>query len=61
MSFAEWYYSVWSYSLLSRIPIPSSRVEAVGLGEERPIGSNETEEGRAKNRRIEVVITLPGG
>ncbi len=47
--------------LLSRIPIPSSRVEAVGLGEEQPIGSNETEEGRAKNRRIEVVVTLPGG
>lgn len=47
--------------LLSRIPIPSSRIEAVGLGEEQPIGSNETAEGRARNRRIEVVITLPGG
>ena len=47
--------------ILSRVPIPSSRVEAVGLGEERPIASNETEAGRARNRRIEVVVTLPGG
>ncbi|MYA34926.1 MAG: OmpA family protein [Gemmatimonadales bacterium] len=46
--------------LLSRVPIPSSRVEATGLGEERPIASNETEEGRARNRRIEIVIALPG-
>lgn len=46
--------------LLARVPIPSSRVEATGLGEERPIASNETEEGRARNRRIEIVLTLPG-
>ncbi len=46
--------------LLARVPIPSSRVEAAGLGEERPIASNETEEGRARNRRIEIVLTLPG-
>ena len=46
--------------LLARVPIPSSRVEAAGLGEERPIASNETEEGRARNRRIEIVLNLPG-
>mgnify|MGYP001978522446 CR=1 FL=1 len=44
--------------LLARIPIPSSRVEALGLGEAQPIGSNETEEGRARNRRIEVVLDV---
>lgn len=46
--------------ILARVPIPSSRVEATGLGEERPIASNETEEGRARNRRIEIVLNLPG-
>ena len=33
--------------------IDSARVVAVGNGEERPIASNDTEEGRQKNRRIE--------
>lgn len=33
--------------------IDGSRVEAVGFGAENPIASNDTEEGRAQNRRIE--------
>ena len=33
--------------------IDAARVTAVGNGEERPIASNDTEEGRQKNRRIE--------
>jgi len=33
--------------------IDGSRVEAVGYGEERPIATNTTEEGRQRNRRIE--------
>lgn len=42
--------------LLSGLNIDPSTIEAVGYGESRPIANNETEEGRAKNRRIEIMI-----
>jgi outer membrane protein OmpA-like peptidoglycan-associated protein len=35
--------------------IDGSRIEAVGYGDERPIAPNDTDEGRAQNRRIEAV------
>ncbi len=42
--------------LLSTASIDAARITAVGYGETKPIASNETTEGRRKNRRIEVVI-----
>lgn len=33
--------------------IPADTLSTLGVGPERPLGSNETAEGRAKNRRIE--------
>ena len=45
--------------LLSNMDVDPSRLTAIGFGEARPIASNETREGRALNRRIDVRIELP--
>jgi len=44
--------------VLANTDISPDRIEGVGYGESRPVASNETPEGRAKNRRIDVVIQL---
>ncbi len=36
--------------------VPAGRVQAVGAGEDRPVASNLTPEGRAQNRRVEIII-----
>jgi len=36
--------------------IDLNRVTTEGYGEEKPVASNDTEEGRAKNRRLELVV-----
>ena len=41
---------------LKRKGIAEERLEAQGFGSERPMDTSGTEEGRAKNRRIEMVI-----
>ena len=41
-------------SLMERNMIDGARLNAVGFGEEKPIMSNDTAEGRAKNRRVDL-------
>jgi len=36
--------------------VPRSRLDAIGLGPDRPLATNDTEEGRGRNRRVEIVI-----
>ncbi|MDH4022777.1 MAG: OmpA family protein [Gammaproteobacteria bacterium] len=36
--------------------VPTVQIQALGYGEERPVASNDTEAGRASNRRIDVII-----
>ncbi|MCU0662805.1 MAG: OmpA family protein [Myxococcota bacterium] len=43
-------------SFLVKAGIGRKLLEAVGYGEEKPIGSNDTEEGKEKNRRVEFVV-----
>lgn len=42
---------------LATTGMPSTSIRAEGLGETDPVESNETEEGRAQNRRVVVVVT----
>jgi OOP family OmpA-OmpF porin len=37
--------------------ISSNKIEAVGYGFQKPLASNKTKEGRAQNRRVDVIIT----
>lgn len=43
--------------LTDELKIPAFRIRAAGYGDTRPVASNRIEEGRAQNRRIDVVIT----
>jgi len=40
--------------LFTRSGLPSKRMRAVSVADSQPVASNKTEEGRAKNRRIEI-------
>jgi K(+)-stimulated pyrophosphate-energized sodium pump len=42
---------------LERMGIAKDRLEAEGYGQEHPVASNDTEEGKAQNRRISVRVT----
>ena len=39
--------------------LPGDRIEARGFGPARPVASNDNQEGRADNRRVEIVVVKP--
>lgn len=41
---------------LAALGVAESRIQAVGMGQEFPIASNETEDGRRQNRRVDVIL-----
>ncbi|MBS0125896.1 OmpA family protein [Thetidibacter halocola] len=43
-------------NVLAAEGVPSFRLQTIGRGEDQPIASNYTPEGRAQNRRVEIVI-----
>ncbi|MGA8282704.1 MAG: flagellar motor protein MotB [Desulfobacterales bacterium] len=45
--------------LLAKSAIPASRVSTMGFGKYRPIESNDTDEGRKRNRRVEIILQAP--
>lgn len=42
--------------LLANMGISRERIEAIGFGESQPIASNDTKQGRERNRRIDIII-----
>jgi OmpA-OmpF porin, OOP family len=47
--------------LVAQGGVDGSRIESKGMGEAEPVASNDTEEGRAQNRRVELRIVDAGG
>jgi outer membrane protein OmpA-like peptidoglycan-associated protein len=43
-------------SILMGYGVPASRLSAIGRGEDSPIASNLSPEGRAQNRRVDIII-----
>jgi len=43
--------------VLAKSGIDKGRLSSVGYGESRPIASNDTDEGRQKNRRVSIVVS----
>jgi len=50
-----------SVAKLLNARVQAGRISAEGRGEADPIASNDTPEGRAKNRRVEITVYVPPG
>ncbi len=45
---------------LTKLGVEPTRMTAKGYGQEKPLGPNTTDAGRAKNRRVQIMITAQG-
>jgi chemotaxis protein MotB len=45
--------------LVNGVDFPPNKLSIVGYGDTQPLASNDTPEGRAKNRRVEISIISP--
>lgn len=43
--------------LIDHFGISTDRIRTTGMGESQPIASNETDDGRAQNRRVEAIVS----
>lgn len=43
--------------MMNRVGIDPSRISTMGFGKYRPIDTNDTDEGRERNRRVEIILT----
>jgi outer membrane protein OmpA-like peptidoglycan-associated protein len=59
-SLSEGRASVVAESLV-RAGVDAARISTRGLGSTRPVATNATPEGRARNRRVEIVLLHPEG
>lgn len=48
-------FAVMQY-LRQSLLIPSDKIQSIGYGADKPIASNQTPDGRAKNRRIDILV-----
>lgn len=48
------------YEMLLKNGIDAEQVEMVGMGNQEPIASNDSRAGRAKNRRVEIIVISDG-
>jgi uncharacterized repeat protein (TIGR01451 family) len=49
------------FQILRMNGIPEDRMDYTGVGSRSPVASNATEEGRARNRRVEIRVVPPDG
>lgn len=71
LEFVEKYPSNWELGafracavvryLTNDLGLPAERFAAVSYGPFRPVGANETEDGRAQNRRVRFILHKPRG